>query len=229
MPRPARLIVPNMPHHVIQRGHNRQVVFAADVDYQYYLDNLWEWKTQLGCRVYAYCLMTNHVHLVVDPGRKPEQLSLLLKRVAGRQTRYVNALEGRSGTLWEGRFKSSPIQRDAYLLACCRYVELNPVRAGLVASPREYPWSSYRGRAGWAEPGALDWDEGYLSLGKTPQERVTHYRAWVRSAIPEGEWEGIREAIQRNQLTGGDRFIAEVARKIGRRVERRGPGRPRKK
>lgn len=98
-------------------------------------------------------------------GGHPERLSLLMKRVVGRQTRYVNALEQRSGTLWEGRYKSSPIQRDAYLLACCRYVELNPVRAGLVGTPREYRWSSYGSRAGWADQDTLDLDEGYLSLG----------------------------------------------------------------
>jgi len=86
MPRTARIILPNLPHHIIQRGHNRQVVFAAEADYQYYLDNLWEWKAQLGCRIYAYCLMTNHVHLVVDPGRQAAHLSLLLKRVAGRRS-----------------------------------------------------------------------------------------------------------------------------------------------
>ena len=229
MPRHARLILPHFPHHVIQRGHNRQVVFAHETDYQHYLDNLWEWKQKLGCRLYAYCLMTNHVHLVVNPGPNPEHLSLLMKRVAGRQTRYVNTLEDRSGTLWEGRFKSSPIQQDAYLLACCRYIELNPVRAGLVAAPQDYRWSSYRCRAGGEQRPYVDHDEGYLSLGVTPQDRAKEYQAWVRAAIPEGEWETIRRAIQRGQLTGGERFVGEVARKIGRRVEHRGRGRPGKK
>ncbi len=149
-----------------------------------------------------------------------------MKRVAGRHTRDVQAREQRRGTLWEGRFKSSPIPRDAYLLACCRYVELNPVRAGLVATPRDYRWSSYRRRAGGEAQPPIDLDEGYLSVGATPQERGKQYRAWVRAAIPEGEWEQIREAIQRGQLTGGNRFGEDVARKIGRRVERRGRGRP---
>ncbi len=149
-----------------------------------------------------------------------------MKRGAGRHTRSVNAREHRRGTLWEGRFKSSPIQRDAYLLACCRYVELNPVRAGLVATPRDYRWSSYRRRSGCEGRPPIDLDEGYLSLGATPQERGQQYRAWVRAAIPEGEWEQIREAMQRGQLTGGNRFGEDVARKIGRRVERRGRGHP---
>ena len=229
MPRSARLILPHFPHHVIQRGHNRQVVFVHENDYQYYLDNLWEWKMKLGCHLYAYCLMTNHVHLVVDPGDNPQHLSLLMKRVAGRQTRYVNALEDRSGTLWEGRFKSSPIQQDAYLLACCRYVELNPVRAGLVAAPQDYRWSSYRSRSGVEKPTHIDLDAAYLSLGMTPQDRAKEYRDWIRGAIPDGEWEAIRQAIQRGQLTGQGRFAGEVERKIGRRLEHRGRGRPRKK
>ena len=111
MPRSARIVVANYPHHIIQRGHNRGVVFTSDEDYLYYLNNLKEWKMKLGCKVYAYCLMTNHIHLVVDPGEDEQNLAQLIKRVAGRQTRYVNKLEKRSGSLWEGRYKSSIIQQ----------------------------------------------------------------------------------------------------------------------
>jgi len=229
MPRNGRVVVPMTPHHVIQRGHNRQVVFATSEDYQYYLENLWEWKTKLGCQVYAYCLMTNHVHLIIDPGLQGTQLALLMKRVAGRQTRYVNQLEGRTGTLWEARYKSSPIQTDDYLLTCCRYVELNPVRAGLVGAPEDYPWSSYRAKVGLAGLGGIDLDCAYRGLGPTPTDRAEHYAAWVTSAIPAGEWEQIRRAVQRGQLTGDNRFIEEVAVKVGRRVECRGQGRPQKR
>lgn len=126
MPRQARVIVKNMPHHIVQRGHNRQAVFIEDADYQYYLATLKEWKVKLGVKVYAYCLMTNHVHLILDPGDDEESISRLMKRLAGRQTRYVNHLEKRTGSLWERRYKSSPIQKDPYLLACSRYVEMNP-------------------------------------------------------------------------------------------------------
>ena len=142
MPRKARVLVPHCPHHIVQRGHNRQVVFLADEDYQFYLDNLAEWKVRLGIKFYARCLMTNHIHLVVEPGEDAGTLSLLMKRLAGRQAAFVNKQERRSGALWEGRFKASPVQRDAYLLACCRYVEMNPVRANMVAGPRQYRWSS---------------------------------------------------------------------------------------
>lgn len=135
MPRTSRIVIAGYPHHIIQRGHNRQPVFVADKDFLYYLENLREWKDAYGCRIYAYCLMTNHVHLIIDPGEDERNLASLMKRVAGRHTRYVNRLERRTGSLWEGRFKSSPVSTDQYLLACCRYVELNPVRTGIVADP----------------------------------------------------------------------------------------------
>lgn len=129
MPRKARILVPNCPHHIVQRGHNRKAVFLADEDYQFYLENLKEWKTKLHIKIYAWCLMTNHIHLVAEPGADAMTLSVLMRRVSGRQAGYVNKLEGRSGALWEGRYKASPIQKNGYLLCCCRYVELNPVRA----------------------------------------------------------------------------------------------------
>lgn len=228
MPRCARLVLPNCPHHIIQRGHNRQVVFASDDDYLYYLDNLQEWKTELGCKVYAYCLMTNHVHLVIDPGDTPENLGLLMKRVAGRQTRYVNKMENRSGSLWEGRYKSSPINANEYLLACCRYVELNPLRAGMVEDPAQYRWSSCPAKVGKTTQSWLDLDLFYLSLGKTDVQRAKKYGNWLRATILESEIKIIREATQRGQLTANGKFVREISEKIGRRLELRGPGRPRK-
>lgn len=225
MPRTSRVVLPNYPHHIIQRGHNRQAVFATDDDYLYYLDNLKEWKKELGCKVYAYCLMTNHVHLIIDPGDNPENLALLMKRVSGRQTRYVNKIEGRRGTLWEGRYKSSPVDRDEYLLACCRYVELNPVRAGIVDDPEEYKWSSYKNKIGLSSTW-LDFDPVYLHLGRTTKEREEKYKEWVMTSSSEEEWNFIRQALQRGQLTGNNRFVEEVAEKIGRRVEFRKQGRP---
>ena len=136
MPRVGRVVLPNYPHHIVQRGHNRQVVFASEQDFNYYLETLSQWRSIYGVRVYAWCLMTNHIHLIVEPPEDVARLGQLMKRLSGRQTRYVNRLEGRTGTLWESRYKSSPIQTDQYLLACIRYVELNPVRAGIVHTQR---------------------------------------------------------------------------------------------
>ena len=227
MARQPRLVLTDWPHHIIQRGHNRQPVFRAPEDFQYYLANLAEWKRVLGCRIYAYCLMTNHVHLVVDPGPKAAHLAQLMKRVAGRHTRYANDRAGRTGTLWEGRYKSSPIDTDAYLLACCRYVELNPVRASMVEHPAAYAWSSYRARVGTAAVPWLDQDPGYLGLGSTPVERRAQYAQWVAEGIPEGEWALIRSAIQRGHLTGDAQFVDAIAARTGRLLVPRSPGRPR--
>ena len=179
MPRTARIVLPYTPHHIVQRGHNRQTVFVTDDDYNYYLENLIEFKRSFGCKIYAYCLMTNHVHLVVDPGKNPDSLSLLMKRVAGRQTRYVNKLEKRTGSLWEGRFKSSMISTEEYLPACCRYIELNPLRAGMVTDPGEYQWSSYGAKVlGWKDT-VVDFHPSSLALGESDGARQMAYAEYV--------------------------------------------------
>jgi putative transposase len=229
MPRSSRIVVANYPHHIIQRGHNKQTVFASDQDYLYYLENLKEWSEAYGCKVYAYCLMTNHLHLIIDPGHDARSMAFLMKRVAGRQTRYVNMLERRSGSLWEGRFKSSTISTDEYLLACCRYVELNPIRAGLVADPAEYQWSSYRERIGMSKDGWLDEDPCYLGLASNRKKREERYKAWVKDSIPKDELELIRQSLQRGQLTASLKFIDEIEGKINRRIEFRVARPPRKK
>ena len=225
MPRTARIEIPCYPHHIVQRGHDKNVVFAQHDDFIYYLDTLKEFKREYGVDVYAYCLMTNHVHLLLSP-EASGALGKLMKRLAGRQTRYRNRLEGRSGTLWEGRYKSSPVDNEGYLLACCRYIEMNPVRARMVAVPADYPWSSYRERMGLSDSELLDSAFPYLELGLTAHERRLAYEEFIVASVPDGEWGLIREAAQRNQLTGNDRFIDEINKVIGRRVERRGPGRP---
>ena len=228
MPRKARVLVPECPHHIVQRGHNRKAVFIADEDYQYYLNNLWEWKQQLEIKLYGWCLMTNHIHLIVEPTNEPMDLSLLMKRINGRQAAYTNRLEGRSGALWEGRYKASPIQADAYLLSCLRYVELNPVRAGMVKMPEAYPWSSYRERMQKCESATLDFDPCYQALATNKQGRNKRYAEFVRQGIPRAEKQLIQEAWQRNQLTGDQRFVNEIEQRIGVRVEKRGRGRPKK-
>lgn len=227
MPRIGRLIIPNYPHHVIHRGHNRQPIFVQADDYHYYLDNLVECKDELNCHLHAYCLMTNHVHLVIDPGSDPESLGKLMKKVAARQTRYVNRKEGRSGTLWEGRYRSSIICKETYLLACCRYVEMNPVRACMVSHPGEYCWSSYKEKTG-EDSKLLDPDPSFLALAADEHQRKKAYEKWVLSSIPDGEWERIREAVQRGHLTGTHRLEEEVAKRLGIRLEMKKPGRPRK-
>ena len=187
-----------------------------------------EVKQTFECKVYAFCLMTNHVHLIVDPGDSPENLGKMMKRLAGRQTRYVNCLEGRTGTLWEGRFRSSPIDTNAYLLACCRYVEMNPVMAGMCEAPSDYRWSSCATKLGRDGFAWVDFDPLYLGLGDIPQERAGKYEEFLAGTITAKERTILLGAVQRGQLTGGNAFVDEIERKLARRVELRGQGRPKK-
>ncbi len=228
MPRKARIVVPNTPHHIIQRGHNRQTVYTSDEDYQYYLETLWEWKEKLNCRLYSYCLMTNHVHLIIEPGDDVTSLGKLMKRLAGRQTRYVNALEKRTGSLWEGRFKSHPIQTDQYLITCCRYVELNPVRAKMVSAAEDYPWSSHRAKVGLNDNRKVDEDSCYRALGENVMQRQVHYKALVNTDISGAELKSIREAAQYGHPYGSQRFKDEIEQKLGERLTLQKRGRPRK-
>ncbi|UZE31037.1 transposase [Pseudomonas asplenii] len=230
MPRIGRVVLPNCPHHIVQRGHNRQVVFAEIGDFQRYLYCLRELKAVYGVKVYAYCLMDNHVHLLLAPGESVAGLGQLMKALAARMTRYRNKLEGRSGTLWEGRYKSSLVQSDSYLLACSRYIELNPVRARMVSRPEDYIWSSYLLRSSeHAYDNWLDTDPCFETLGHTLEDRKAKYRNFVNQEISSEELTLIRESLQRGQLTGNTRFVDEIEAVMGLRIERRGQGRPAKR
>jgi len=226
MARTARVALAQCPHHIVQRGHNRRVVFVTDADRKSYLDTLAEFRSELGLKVYAYCLMTNHVHLIVDPGEDAGNLSLLMKRLAGRHTRRINRLERRTGTSWEGRFKCSPIETDRYLLACGRYVDLNPVRAQMVSKPEEYYWSSYRVRIGLDQSNWLDDDACIIRMAATLDECRDQYRKYVAQGVNEYELKLIRNALHRNQLTGSELFAVEVEERTGRRILLRSRGRP---
>ena len=229
MARHPRVLVPGYPHHIVQRGHDRNAVFVEPDDYAYYLANLAEFKVQYDVAVYAWCLMTNHVHLVLCPRKQGGAISALMRRVSARQARYVNRLERRSGTLWEGRFKCSVVDTDAYLLACMRYVDLNPVRARLCRHPGEYRWSSYAHKAGQSrDDDWLDPDPVTLAMGEDEASRQRAYARFVSADIDVDEQALIRTAVRRNQLTGRGRFVDEIERRTGLRVETRGPGRPRK-
>lgn len=226
VPRTARIVVPNYPHHVVQRGHNRGDVFMTSGDRLAYLDTLREFRELLGLRLYAYCLMSNHVHLIVDPGADATTISSLMKRLAGRHTRRINRLEQRTGTAWDGRFKCSVIETGRYLLACHRYVDLNPVLARMVARPEDYPWSSYRVLTGCVPSAWLDESPTYRALGASATERQQRYAGFVGLGIPEAELRFIRTAARRNQLTGSEDFAREIAGRVGRTISSRARGRP---
>lgn len=196
--------MPGHPHHIVQRGHNRQLVFAEHSDYEHYLSSLRGLKEQCGIKVFSYCLMTNHVHLLASPDTAAG-LGASMKGLAARATRYRNKPEGRSGMLCEGRYKSSVVDSDEYLLARSRYIELNPVPARMVVLAGDYEWSSFQQRAG-AKPEWLDGHVCFDSLGSTKAAVRSKYAEFVESGIPDAEYELIRQAVQRNQLTGSGKF-----------------------
>lgn len=227
MPRRARLSLPGVPCHVIQRGNNRGPCFFVDADYRRFLDILHDQAEAHGCRVHAYVLMSNHVHLLLTPARE-ESTAGLMKNLGQRYVQYVNRSHGRTGTLWEGRFRSCLAQDDAYVLACSRYIEMNPVRAGMVRRPSDYPWSSFRANGQGAADPIVTPHADYLRLGSDGCARRAAYRALFRGGMPAALLDEIRRATNGGYVLGDDRFKAELTERLGRRVIPGTPGRPKK-
>lgn len=227
MPRRPRVTLPGVPMHVIQRGNNRQVCFCSDEDCRFYLDWLTEYAAKAGCSVHAYVLMTNHVHLLLS-SNSASGLGDLMKALGQRYVQYFNRTYRRSGTLWEGRFRSCLLHDEAYFLACQRYIELNPVRAGMVEHPADYPWSSARGHFFGQENPLLTPHQLYLALDSDPAARREAYRELFRHELEPGVLDTIRRATNGNFVLGDDRFAEEVAAVLGRRVQPGVTGRPRK-
>ncbi|MEW5789800.1 MAG: transposase [Pseudomonadota bacterium] len=227
MPRRARVALPNIPLHIIQRGNNRQVCFFAEEDYRVYLDWLRDHAGKTGCRVHAYVLMTNHVHLLLssDSANGP---GALMKALGQRYVQYVNRTYRRSGTLWEGRFRSCLTQEEGYLLSCQRYIELNPVRAGMVAHPADYRWSSYQANGQGEVDPLLRPHELYLGLGRDAGAREAAYRESFRYQLDPGLVDEIRRATNGNFALGNSRFADQIAAALGRRVTPGRAGRPRR-
>ena len=227
MPRRARYELPDVPQHVIQRGVDRQPVFFRDDDCKCYLDWLGDYASKREIAVHAYCLMTNHIHLLLSAPSSGE-LGGLMQDMGRRYVQYVNRTYRRSGGLWQGRYKSGYIQTERYLLSCMRYVELNPVRTNLVKSPGEYRWSSYRANA-LGEADRLVKPHGeYLALGTTPESRQEVYRELFVTEFDDPAWLLIRTATQQGVLAGDSQFCEVVAHRLGKSVTARPRGRPRK-
>ncbi|HRE18222.1 MAG TPA: transposase [Rhodocyclaceae bacterium] len=225
MPRRARLMLPGVPLHLIQRGNNRQACFFADEDYVFYLDWLKEYAGKTGCTIHAYVLMTNHVHLLVSAA-SAGGVGEMMKALGQRYVQYVNRTYRRSGTLWEGRFRSCLTQEEGYLLACQRYIELNPVRAGMVPHPGEYRWSSYLANGQGEESLLVQPHASYLALGASAAARQVAYRELFRYELEPGLIDEIRQATNGNYALGDACFAEQIARALGRRVQPGKPGRP---
>ena len=227
MPRSARLVLPGFPHHVIHRGVNRAATFIDDSDKLQYLRLLRNACRKHGVQIHAFVLMNNHVHLLVTPTTAPG-LACAMHATCHCYVRYFNTRHGRSGTLWEGRYKSCLVDSDQYFLMVCRYIELNPVRAALVALPEHYPWSSVHAHLGRRRNLLLTPHPVYLSLGDTDEKRALAYAAWMRQAVAQEESGNIRRYIAQQRALGAPRFQEMVARTMNRVTTTRAAGRPRK-
>lgn len=225
MARLPRLTLPGYPHHIIQRGNNRQAIFASTADYLMLLDLLDENAKKFGVALHAYVLMGNHFHLLATP-QTADGLPQMMQAVGRRYVRYFNDSQQRSGTLWEGRYRSTLIQAERYLLACMAYIDLNPVRAGLVAHPRDYPWSSYGHYSGQRmdkriTPHPLVW-----ALGNTPFAREAAYADMVQAGISPVQQTALTDSALSGWALGEPDFVAELQKRTERRVVKSSAGRP---
>lgn len=225
MARLPRLTLPGYPHHVIQRGNNRQAIFSSVADYETLLRLLDENAKKFEVAIHAYVLMGNHFHLLATP-QTADGLPQMMQAVGRRYVRYFNDVQQRSGTLWEGRYRSTLIQAERYLLPCMAYIDLNPVRAGLVAHPRDYPWSSYGHYVGQRidkviTPHALVW-----ALGNTPFAREAAYAELVQSGINLVQQTALTDSALSGWALGDPGFVADLQTRTERRVVKSAAGRP---
>ena len=225
MARLPRLALPGYPHHVIQRGNNRQLIFLTVADYQYMLALLYDRARQIDVALHAYVLMGNHFHLLATPSTD-NGLPQMMQAVGRSYVRYFNDLNGRSGTLWEGRYRSTVIQTERYLLACMAYIDLNPVRAGLVSGPADYVWSSHAHYCGQKADRLITPHPLYWTLANTPFGREAAYAEMVRAGLSAGQQADLTAAVLTGWALGESAFVAELQKKTNRRVQKSQAGRP---
>lgn len=218
MARLPRTVLPGQPLHVIQRGNNRSVIFFADDDYKRYWHDLKAASEKWGCAIHAYVFMTNHVHLLLTPEAE-SSVSNMMQSLGRRYVRYVNDMYRRSGTLWEGRYKSSMIDSESYLLVCSRYIELNPVRAQMVKDPGDYPWSSYSANSGSKVDNLVQPHACYQALGQTHEHRATRYRDLFNGYFDEIKLGNIREAVNKGWVLGNEQFRGQIEETLRRRIK----------
>lgn len=235
MARLPRFGVPGQPQHVIQRGNNRSPIFCAAQDYRFFLECIQEGCDRYDCAVHAYVLMTNHVHLLVTP-KGAEGISRLMQSVGRRYVQYFNFTYQRTGTLWEGRYKSVPIDSEIYLMTCYRYIERNPVRAAMVTHAGGYGWSSYGANADGKHDPLVQPHRLYRALGPNNRARAVAYRRLFREDVPASELSAIRDSINKGWVLGPDRFARRIesiskrqAVPLPRGGRRNGAGRPSRK
>jgi len=225
MPRKPRFTLPGVPQHVIQRGNNRDPCFLAEPDYRRYLEDLGATAEKTSCRIHAYVLMTNHVHLLVTPMQE-HGIGEMMQALGRRYVYYINKTYRRTGTLWEGRYKASLVDSEAYLLSCMRYIELNPVRAEMVGHAGEYRWSSYGANAQGQDDPLLTRHPLYTALGATPSERQYAYRELFRHHLDPDALHEIRTALNHELVLGRSYFKDKIEAMTERQTRLGTAGRP---
>ena len=223
MARLPRFVISGQPQHVIQRGNNRDVIFVSDEDYQYYLQKLGDACKKYDCEIHAYVLMTNHVHLLLTPHTE-NGISKVMQYIGRYYVQYFNFQYQRTGTLWEGRYKATLLDSESYLLTCSRYIELNPVRAGMVKFPDEYPWSSYHYNALGKDDRLITPHVLYKALGMDDISCRLNYHALFAKLIPDSKLEEIRVATNKAWVLGDSRFKTKIDKLIARQVEPKSRG-----
>ena len=225
MARQPRLVLPDQPHHVLQRGNDNQPIFREDDDHRRFLEFLRESAKFYRVAIHAYVLMPNHVHLLATPADE-DGLAAMMQKVGRLYVPWFNNKYGRSGTLFQGRFRTSVIDASAYFLACVRYIELNPQRNQLAFDPLAYPWSSYAHHAG-VRPDPLITDHAkYWELGNTPFQREAAYIELAQQGMSGQELDAINAAVLKGAPLGSHAFMLELERKTKRQILPAKRGRP---
>jgi len=228
MPRKPRFFLPDIPAHIVQRGHSREPVFFEASDYYAYLGWLTEAAERYGCDIHAYVLMTNHIHILATPDSK-QGISLMMQYTGRHYVPYINYTYGTTGSIWEGRYKSSLIHDEPYLLSCMRYIELNPVRANMVNNPSQYRWSSYRANAQGKASSVLTQHALYKNLGRSGQARIEAYKSLFTGHMDKEQHDVIQKAYQTGTPLGNDYFREKIERKLKCKVGQNRRGRPSKR
>lgn len=227
MPRQPRIELPEVPLHIVQRGVNRCAVFIDDDDRYHYLHLLMEKSRKLEVSIHAYVLMSNHVHLLATSATVGA-ISRMMRHVGHNYAASFNRRHRRTGTLWEGRFKSSLIDSEEYLLSVYRYIELNPVRAAMVDNPENYKWSSIHANLDLRRDPLVSPHHVFTGMAATARERICAYRAWLRAGFLDEDVKRIREHLRQEKALGSPKFQAMVEKTLGRSVAVRPHGRPRR-
>ena len=226
MPRQPRFNLSGVPQHIIQRGNNREPCFYSIEDHLQYLDDLKQSASKYHCRIHAYVLMTNHVHLLVTPMIE-NGVSQMMQALGRRYVQYFNKTHNRKGALWQGRYKSSLIDSDIYLLTCMCYIELNPVRAQMVVHPGDYKWSSYQGNAQGGDDNVIRSHPIYITLGDTADERQFVYQELFQRHLDNDVIHQIRDALNHELVLGRSYFKEKIEEITNRQARLRQSGRPR--